>query len=74
LAKQRISTPEAPEYDPVYAQAIRAGNTVYLGGTVGVDVTTGEFVGPRSKNKPDKRCSTARRSCERPEQNSATWS
>jgi 2-iminobutanoate/2-iminopropanoate deaminase len=51
LTKQRISIPEAPEYDPVYAQAIRAGNTVYLGGTMGVDVATGQFVGPTIKEQ-----------------------
>ncbi len=46
MPKQSISIPEAPEYEPGYSQAVRAGNTVYVGGTVGIDTTTGEFVGP----------------------------
>jgi 2-iminobutanoate/2-iminopropanoate deaminase len=32
-----ISTPEAPEY-PSYSQAVKAGNTIYVAGTTGVDV------------------------------------
>jgi 2-iminobutanoate/2-iminopropanoate deaminase len=46
MSKRSISIPEAPEYEPGYSQAVRAGNTVYVGGTMGVDVTTGELVGP----------------------------
>ena len=46
MTKQSISIPEAPEYEPGYSQAVRAGNTVYVGGTMGVDTTTGEFAGP----------------------------
>ena len=46
MAKQSISVPGAPEHEPGYSQAVRAGNTVYVGGTMGVDVTTGEFAGP----------------------------
>ncbi len=44
--KQSISIPEAPEFEPGYSQAVRAGNTVYVGGTMGVDVSTGELAGP----------------------------
>ena len=40
-----ISTPEAPEYAG-YSQAVRAGDTVYVAGTTGVDVRTGTFAGP----------------------------
>jgi 2-iminobutanoate/2-iminopropanoate deaminase len=46
VPKQAISIPEAPEYEPGYSQAVRAGNTVYVGGTMGIDVATGEFAGP----------------------------
>lgn len=46
MPKQLISIPEAPDYEPGYSQAVRAGNTVYVGGTVGVDVATGDFAGP----------------------------
>ncbi len=46
MPKQSISIPEAPEYEPGYSQAVRAGNTVYVGGTMGVDPATGEFAGP----------------------------
>ena len=40
-----ISTAEAPAY-PTYSQAVKAGNTIYVAGTPGVDVKTGEFAGP----------------------------
>ncbi len=40
-----ISTAEAPEH-PAYSQAVKAGNTIYVAGTTGVDVATGEFAGP----------------------------
>jgi 2-iminobutanoate/2-iminopropanoate deaminase len=45
MPKQVISTAEAPEY-PTYSQAVKAGNTIYVAGTTGVNVTTGEFAGP----------------------------
>jgi 2-iminobutanoate/2-iminopropanoate deaminase len=45
VPKEVVSTPDAPEY-PSYSQAVKAGNTVYVAGTVGVDVTTGELAGP----------------------------
>ncbi|HEX3823101.1 MAG TPA: RidA family protein [Mycobacteriales bacterium] len=46
MPKLAISIPEAPEYEPGYSQAVKAGNTVYVGGTMGVDVATGDFAGP----------------------------
>jgi 2-iminobutanoate/2-iminopropanoate deaminase len=45
MPRQVISTAEAPEY-PTYSQAVKAGNTIYVAGTIGVDVATGEFAGP----------------------------
>lgn len=45
MPREVISTPEAPEY-PSYSQAVKAGNTIYVAGTVGVDVVTGELAGP----------------------------
>ena len=45
MPREIISTPEAPQ-DPAHTQAVKAGDTVYVAGTVGVDVTTGEFAGP----------------------------
>ena len=44
MPKEVISTPDAPEY-PTYSQAVKAGNTIYVAGTTGVDVKTGEFAG-----------------------------
>ncbi|GIH23939.1 endoribonuclease [Acrocarpospora phusangensis] len=45
MPREIISTPEAPEY-PTYSQAVKVGNTIYVAGTVGIDVATGEFAGP----------------------------
>jgi 2-iminobutanoate/2-iminopropanoate deaminase len=45
MPRQVISTPDAPEYSS-YSQAVRVGNTIYVAGTVGVDVATGELAGP----------------------------
>jgi len=45
MPREVISTPEAPEY-PTYSQAVKVGNTIYVAGTTGVDVKTGEFAGP----------------------------
>jgi 2-iminobutanoate/2-iminopropanoate deaminase len=44
MAKHIISTAEAPE-DSRYSQAVKAGNTIYVAGTTGVDVRTGELAG-----------------------------
>ena len=45
MPKEVISTSEAPE-SPAYSQAVKAGNTIYVAGTPGIDVKTGEFAGP----------------------------
>ena len=45
MFREVISTAEAPEY-PTYSQAVKVGNTIYVAGTTGVDVATGEFAGP----------------------------
>ena len=45
MPREIISTSDAPKF-PAYSQAAKAGNTVYVAGTVGVDVRTGEFAGP----------------------------
>jgi len=45
MLREVISTAEAPEY-PTYSQAVKVGNTIYVAGTTGVDVATGEFAGP----------------------------
>jgi 2-iminobutanoate/2-iminopropanoate deaminase len=50
MPKQIISTPEAPR-SPMYSQAVKAGNTIYVAGTTGIDVTTGEFAGPMVKEQ-----------------------
>ena len=43
MPRTYISTPDAPECEPGYSQAIRAGDTVYVHGTTGLDVRTGEY-------------------------------
>ena len=45
-----ISTADAPE-DPRYSQAVKAGNTIYVAGTIGVDVTTGKLAGPTVRDQ-----------------------
>lgn len=50
MARKVISTAEAPEY-PTYSQAVKAGNTIYVAGTTGVDVATGEFAGPTAQQQ-----------------------
>jgi 2-iminobutanoate/2-iminopropanoate deaminase len=45
MPREVISTAEAPEY-PTYSQAVKVGNTIYVAGTTGVDVATGDFAGP----------------------------
>ena len=60
MPREVISTPDAPEY-PSYSQAVKAGNTIYVAGTIGVDVTTGELAGPRSRSRRASRCLRIRR-------------
>ncbi len=43
--REVIATPDAPS-SPLYSQAVRAGNHVYVSGMVGLDVTTGALAGP----------------------------
>src|SRR2546423_537183 len=50
MPKEIISTPDAPEYTS-YSQAVKTGNTIYVAGTVGVDVTTGELAGPTVRDQ-----------------------
>ena len=38
--KQIISTPHAPQAIGTYSQAVRAGNTIYLSGQIGLDPST----------------------------------
>jgi len=45
-----ISTADAPA-DPRYSQAVKAGNTIYVAGTIGVDVTTGKLAGPTVRDQ-----------------------
>jgi reactive intermediate/imine deaminase len=44
MSKTEIRTPDAPAAIGTYSQAIRAGNTVYLSGQIGLDPKTGELV------------------------------
>lgn len=43
--RQVISTANAPS-SPLYSQAVKAGQHVYVSGLVGIDVSTGEVAGP----------------------------
>ena len=43
--RQVITTPGAPT-SPLYSQAVKAGDFVWVSGLVGVDVTTGTLAGP----------------------------
>jgi 2-iminobutanoate/2-iminopropanoate deaminase len=44
MPKQAIQTPGAPAAIGPYSQAIRAGDTVYLSGQIGLDPATGQLV------------------------------
>ena len=44
MTKHAISSPDAPAALGPYSQAIRAGNTVYLSGQLGLDPKTGNLV------------------------------
>jgi reactive intermediate/imine deaminase len=43
MSKTAIRTPNAPAAIGTYSQAIRAGDTVYLSGQIGLDPITGEL-------------------------------
>jgi 2-iminobutanoate/2-iminopropanoate deaminase len=42
--REVVSTPDAPG-SPLYSQAVKAGQHVYVSGLVGIDVSTGHLVG-----------------------------
>jgi len=44
MNRQIISTEKAPS-SPLYSQGVRAGSTIYVSGTVGIDPATGELAG-----------------------------
>ena len=48
--RQVITTPDAPS-SPLYSQAVKAGDYVYVSGLVGVDVTTGTLAGSTVKEQ-----------------------
>jgi 2-iminobutanoate/2-iminopropanoate deaminase len=50
MPKEVISTPDAPQF-PAYSQAVKAGNTIYVAGTIGLDVATGEMAGPTVRDQ-----------------------
>jgi len=50
VTRQIIHTGDAPA-SPAYSQAVKAGSTIYVAGTTGVDVATGEFAGPTVKEQ-----------------------
>ena len=50
MTRQIIHTGDAPA-SPAYSQAVKAGSTIYVAGTTGVDVATGEFAGPTVKEQ-----------------------
>ena len=45
-----ITTPDAPT-SPLYSQAVKAGDNLYISGLVGVDVTTGAIAGSTVKEQ-----------------------
>jgi 2-iminobutanoate/2-iminopropanoate deaminase len=44
MNKQIVTTQEAPT-SPLYSQAVRVGSTMYVSGTVGIDVATSQMAG-----------------------------
>jgi reactive intermediate/imine deaminase len=44
MTRQSIQSPDAPAAIGPYSQAIRAGNTVYLSGQIGLDPKSGQLV------------------------------
>jgi 2-iminobutanoate/2-iminopropanoate deaminase len=43
--REIINTPDAPS-SPLFSQAVKAGQHIYVSGMVGVDVRTGKLAGP----------------------------
>jgi 2-iminobutanoate/2-iminopropanoate deaminase len=48
--REVIGTPDAPS-SPLFSQAVKAGNHIYVSGTAGLDVTTGAVAGPTIKEQ-----------------------
>ena len=48
--RQVVTTPNAPA-SPLYGQAVKAGDHIYVSGLVGVDVTTGTLAGSTIKEQ-----------------------
>ncbi len=44
MPKEAIKTTEAPQPIGIYSQAVRAGNTIYLSGQIGLDPRTMQLV------------------------------
>jgi 2-iminobutanoate/2-iminopropanoate deaminase len=44
MTKQIIRTPDAP-HSPLFSQAIKAGSTIYVSGTAGIDPGTNQLAG-----------------------------
>jgi reactive intermediate/imine deaminase len=44
MTRSIVSTPNAPAAIGTYSQAVRAGNTLYLSGQIGLDPATGQLV------------------------------
>ena len=44
MTRSTISTPDAPAAIGTYSQAVRAGDTLYLSGQIGLDPATGQLV------------------------------
>ncbi|PIV88694.1 MAG: reactive intermediate/imine deaminase [Hydrogenophilales bacterium CG17_big_fil_post_rev_8_21_14_2_50_63_12] len=44
MSKQIIATPDAPAAIGTYSQAVKAGNTVYLSGQIGLDPASQQLV------------------------------
>lgn len=44
MIRTTVSTPNAPAAIGTYSQAVRAGNTLYLSGQIGLDPATGRLV------------------------------
>jgi reactive intermediate/imine deaminase len=43
--REVVDTPHAPR-SPLYSQAVKAGDHIYISGLVGIDASTGDFLGP----------------------------
>ena len=57
--RQIVTTADAPS-SPVYSQAVRAGEHLYVSGMVGIDVTTGGLAGPTIQEQTRQALSNCR--------------